>query len=66
MATNGSWYGDSPANPGVYTCGCCHGTGVTKVNFQARYCGQCKGRGSATETELGFASYAERAEKAAA
>lgn len=43
MGTNGSWYGDSPANPGVYTCGCCRGTGVVKVNLQARYCGSRAG-----------------------
>mgnify|MGYP001566579947 CR=1 FL=1 len=54
MENQGYWYGDSPANPGVYTCGCCRGTGVVKVAFKARYCVPCKGRGTATAAELGF------------
>jgi len=53
--SSGYWYGDSPANPGVYTCACCHGTGAVKVGFQARFCGQCKGKGTATESELDLA-----------
>ncbi len=59
--TTGFWWGDSAASPGVYSCGGCRGTGVVKVAFKARFCPQCKGKGTTTAEALGYGG-----EKAAA